>query len=282
MKKKSLTILMTSMMVLGMAFGACAEESTEAATENSTEAMEAAETEAVKAEAAETEAETEAVKAEAAETEVETKSAEEQQADAEQLLADLKGTYEELFKVNLDEKYAQMWIDHCAAVIGEEDAQAAADMLRASISGEIYGQEAVDAYTANPDSTAFDCYFIQDVAQFTFDGNQISGTDADGKEVFSHTYSYVGMDETSGFGFAEFKSDDADAGEFTYILLAPDTPATTYHIEFRYGSDLDALTQLYTGDYAYWMAAGILADADDEMVEAGINLFCTENLAEAE
>jgi hypothetical protein len=29
---------------------------------------------------------------------------------------------------------------------------------------------------------------------------------------------------------------------FKYVFLCPDTPATTYHIEFRYGSDLTTAT----------------------------------------
>ena len=47
-----------------------------------------------------------------------------------------------------------------------------------------------------------------------------------------------------------FESDDADSGEFTYFVLAPDTSEETYHIEFRYGSDADALSQYDAGDYA--------------------------------
>lgn len=74
-----------------------------------------------------------------------------------------------------------------------------------------------------------------------------------------------------------YKTDDADAGEFTYICLAPDTPDTTFHIEFRYGDDLEALGQMYEGKYAFWQAAGMLEDADDEVIENCIELFCTEN-----
>ena len=34
------------------------------------------------------------------------------------------------------------------------------------------------------------------------------------------------------------------------------------------------------GPYAYWLAAGIPADRDEQMVRNVIELFCTENLAE--
>ena len=56
-------------------------------------------------------------------------------------------------------------------------------------------------------------------------------------------------------GLYEFKSDDADSGEFTYFCIAPDTNDTTYHIELRYGSDLEALGKYDEGDYAYWLGS---------------------------
>ena len=65
----------------------------------------------------------------------------------------------------------------------------------------------------------------------------------------------VGMEETRGLYI--YESDDADSGEFTYFCIAPDTMKTTWHIEFRYGSDLDALEKYDAGEYAYWLAAGI-------------------------
>lgn len=39
-----------------------------------------------------------------------------------------------------------------------------------------------------------------------------------------------------------FQSTDSNEDEFKYFFLCMDTPATTYHIEFRYGSDLNDLT----------------------------------------
>ena len=77
-------------------------------------------------------------------------------------------------------------------------------------------------------------------------------------------------------GLCEYESDDADSGEFTYFCMAPDTNTTTYHIEFRYGSDLDALGQYDAGPYAYWLASGISTDYDQTMIENCIKLFCTE------
>ena len=68
------------------------------------------------------------------------------------------------------------------------------------------------------------------------------------------------------------------AGEFSYLFFLPDTMETTYHLEFRYGSDPEALMGYMKGPYAYWLAAGIAADADEAAVEKVIRLFCLENM----
>ena len=81
-------------------------------------------------------------------------------------------------------------------------------------------------------------------------------------------------------GWYEFATEDEDAGEFTCFFLAPDTPETTYHIEFRYGSDAQALESYDTGAYAYWVASGISEDYDDDMARNAIQLFCQENLSQ--
>lgn len=196
-------------------------------------------------------------------------------------LAQLEGTYDELFTVMCDPAYDQLWLDACAASVGEENAPAAADMLKAACTGTLYGEEAIAAYADDPEAAQFDCYFIQDVAQITIAGNQISGTDADGNTVFSHEYRYLGDDDIPGFTvFRVYESVDADSGEFTYFTFAPDTPAETFHIEFRYGADREALAQLMSGPYAYWLAAGMLTPYAQQDVQDVINLFCEENLAE--
>lgn len=197
------------------------------------------------------------------------------EAEAEQLLQDLAGTYEELWPVVLSEEYAQDWMDECTAIVGEDAAQEAVDMLQGSVTGTIYGQEAVDAY-ADSDSSAFFCDFLDGVKLITFEGDMISGVDADENELFSHSYTYAGYDESTGF--YEYATEDSDAGEFAYFALRGDTPDTTAHIEFRYGSDLDELVKFDSGDYAYWMASGILAGDNQEMAKESIHIFCTENL----
>ena len=200
--------------------------------------------------------------------------------EAAALLEAIKGTYEALFPVITAPEYDQIWLDPCAAVLGEEMGTAVAEMLKAACSGTIYGQEAIDAFGDGSNGAQFDCLFIGGVDQITFDGTAISGS-FEGKEVFSHEYAYVGPLSLAGMmdGYL-FETSDEDAGEFRYFYLMPDTPATTYHLEFRYGSDVDALAQYNEGPYAYWLAAGFPVDAGEEMIRNVITLFCEENLAE--
>ena len=152
-----------------------------------------------------------------------------------------------------DEKYQQIWIDDCTELVGEENAEAAYDKLASMVSGTIYGEEAVEAYKDG--DGVYDCSFKEGVNKLEFDGSDsvIKGYDSEGKEIFSHTYHYVGIEEVRGL--YEFKSDDADSGEFTYFCIAPDTNDTTYHIELRYVSDLEALGKYDEGDYAYWLGS---------------------------
>lgn len=196
---------------------------------------------------------------------------------AAQLLNDLTGSYQELWPVILADEYKQTWLDDCTALVGEDNAEAAFEKLSSMVTSDVYGEDAVKAY-ANGGGAYF-CGFTNSLATLTFDGetSTISGTDKDGNELFSHTYHYIGMEPVRGL--YEFESDDADSGEFTYFFLAPDTSAETYHIEFRYGSDADALSQYDAGDYAYWLASGISTDCDQTMIDNCIELFCTENLA---
>ena len=99
--------------------------------------------------------------------------------------------------------------------------------------------------------------------------------------MFSHEYAYAGKLSLSGLmeGYL-FETADESAGEFKYFYMMPDTPATTYHLEFRYGSNTDDLSKYNEGSYAYWLAAGFPVDADEELIKNVITLFCEENLAE--
>lgn len=107
----------------------------------------------------------------------------------------------------------------------------------------------------------------------------------------THTYEYLGQynigdGEVLNWGGVEmpvafpcdvYKSTD-DAGEFTYFFFRDDTMAETYHIEFRYGSDLEELQGYLKGNYAYWLSAGIDDAADLHTIDNCIALFCLENM----
>lgn len=197
---------------------------------------------------------------------------------ANQLLSDLTDTYQELWPVILDDQYKQTWIDDCAKLVGEDNAEASYEKLASMVSGDVYGEDAVKEYKDG--GGAYFCGFTEGLSKLEVDGDTatITGYDKNDKKLFSHQYDYVGMEETRGL--YEFQSRDEDSGEFTYFYFAPDTSDTTYHIEFRYGSDANALAQYDAGDYAYWLASGISTEYDTDMVDNCINLFCTENLSE--
>lgn len=200
----------------------------------------------------------------------------ENQEEAEQLLLDLKGTYGKLWDVVLADEYKQFWLDNCTELVGEENADGAFEMLSYMVTGTLTGEEAVDAYKDG--GMAYCCDFLQGVSEFTFDGKEFSGVDENGNELFRHTYHYIGMESARSLYI--YESDDDNSGEFTYFFIAPDTMETTWHIEFRYGSDLEALKSYDTGKYAYWLASGISTDYTQSDAENAINLFCTENLSE--
>ena len=199
-------------------------------------------------------------------------------------------SYDNLFDVILDEKYSDIWYKYCAAVMGEDNAEAAAAFLKGSISSDIYGQEAVD-HIAETGAAAFDCWYINDAAQFTFNSDMTATVTLTDGSQSTHTYEYLGQynigdGEVLNWGGVEmpvafpcdvYKSTD-DAGEFTYFFFRDDTMAETYHIEFRYGSDLEELQGYLKGNYAYWLSAGIDDAADLHTIDNCIALFCLENL----
>jgi hypothetical protein len=201
--------------------------------------------------------------------------------ETDAFLQKLDGTYEELFPVLTSEKYDDYWLEKVTSFVGQENAATYTESLKTACTAKIYGAEAVEAYP-DLENARFNCYFINGIDRLTFAGNSISGT-LNGTSVFSHTYTYQEDNSLSGMmDVRVYKSDDANAGEFTYFLLCPDTPSSTYHIEFRYGSDLNALLELISGNYAYWLAAGIPVDSNTDFVKSCIDLFIEENLGAGE
>ena len=200
-----------------------------------------------------------------------------------EVLNALQGTYQQFFTNGVfNSKYDSIWHDYCAAVVGESAADATVAAMKRSIGGTLYGEEAVSKYSAAPETTQFFCDFTNDISTITIDGSNISGKDKNGNTVFSHTYYYLETAPSKdfpGFTFDVFATNE-EAGEFKYFAFAPDTPDTTYHIEFRYCGEYEDVLSLLSGKYAYWLAAGIrdVDIANDSTTENVIGLFCTENM----
>ena len=145
--------------------------------------------------------------------------------------------------------------------------------------GDVYGEEAIAKYSADPESMRFDCYYIGGVAKMTIEGNVISGVDAEGNEIFRHTYAPVEIENNEN-GFIFYKTEDENAGQFTYFAFGGDTMAETFHLEFRYAEDLADLMSWFEGNYAYWNVGAIAENYTEEEILGAINLFATENKPE--
>ena len=83
-------------------------------------------------------------------------------------------TYGNLFEVILAEDCDQLWLDYCGAVVGEANAADTVSGLKASISSDLYGEDAIAAFAEG--GMAFDCWYIHDAAAFTFEGNTVTVT----------------------------------------------------------------------------------------------------------
>ena len=215
-----------------------------------------------------------------------TVAAQENSPSGEEFLKNLKGTYIELFSSEtcLNPKYDALWKSEATKYVGEEKADGAVKQLVGGCQGTRTGDEAVE-YFKQQGGMQFCCHFLQGVRKITFSGNRISGVNKDGKRLFSRKYRFVGKDaegnfiyESMGKGESAARGDkDKQPDEFRYFWMRPDSPAETHHIEFRYGSDKELLTQLMAGKYAYWMASGVRVGHEDEW-QKSIVLFVGENL----
>lgn len=196
-------------------------------------------------------------------------------SDGDAFLKSLKGTYVELFSAQtcLSSTLSALWRSEAAKFVGKEKADGAVRQLVSACQGTVTGEKAVSAY-ANGKSFQFCCSFLQGVAKITFRGNRISGADKQGKRLFSHSYHFVEKDSEGNY---IYESNDKNPDEFRFFWMRPDSPSSTHHIEFRYGSDKRQLAQLLTGKYAYWMASGVREGHKDEWRKSVV-LFVGENL----
>ena len=205
----------------------------------------------------------------------------------DEMLLKLTGTYIELFPEFAKEEYKDYWLECIGAYV--DDAAVAETyyaMLTDNFMGTLRGQEAIDAYSSGPDAILFNCFFEDGVTKFNVSGDVISGVDAEGSELFRHSYHFVEDIPVTFYGqelgtdLHVYMTDDADAGPFTYFAFADDTLGETWHIEFRYGERIEDLANYTEGEYAYWLAAGINDGYKDSQIQACIKLFVDENVGE--
>ena len=197
-------------------------------------------------------------------------------------------TYVSLFDVIVSDQWTPVWVDYVSAVIGEDMAAEMTSGLQNAITSDLYGEAAVAAFADG--GYAFDCDFINGAQSLTFKDDTVTILRTNGASE-THIYEYLGqynvgdgetmlyqgMEIPMAFPVDVYKSID-EAGEFNYFLLREDTMEETYHIEFRYGRDLEALQGYLVGPYAYWLAAGIDEAADEDTIRCVIALFCLENM----
>ena len=134
-------------------------------------------------------------------TDEQTPPAADQSTTTDDYLTGIGGTYVELFPELSKSEYRNIWIDATAPLVGAENAEATTDLLLGMCMAEPYGPEAAEKYEADPDSMAFNCYFLGGIDKFVMDGHTITGLDAQGQEVFSHTYKLLDEKNENGFIF---------------------------------------------------------------------------------
>lgn len=213
-------------------------------------------------------------------------NAAESDVTGDNFLSKIVGEYQPLFEgATYNKEYDHYWNDYTAAVVGKTAAADTVAYLKASVGGDKYGPE------ANPGQ--FFCGFIG-AEKITFggtDGKTVTFTGTDGAQV-THEYAFVensaatgtyeGMDMAMD-GYLYQATDDKD-DEYEYLLMFPDTPDTTYHLEFRYAPTKEEVTALLSGARGSWVASAIptkaLTETSEEMLQNVISLFVVENLAE--
>lgn len=202
-------------------------------------------------------------------------------------LSQVIGTYQPLFEgATMNSEYDHYWHDYTAAVVGASAAEDTVAYLKASIGATGYGE--------NAEAPNFFCGFTNDVATITFggeDGKTVTFTKKDGTSV-THTYAFVKEAAATGtFGEYEmamggnlYQAQEGPEDEFRYLLMFPDTPDTTFHLEFRYAGTEEDVTNLLDGPYGYWVGSAIassaLSEENEDTLQKVISLFVVENLAE--
>ena len=207
-------------------------------------------------------------------------------SEGEDFLTQIIGAYQPLFEgATFNEEYDHYWHDYAAAVVGAAAAEEAVASIKASVGAQSYGAEA--------DAPNFFCGFTGGVTAITFggaDGKTVTYARQDGSTTIHYTFvkeasakGMYGDFEMAMAGYL-YEAQEADAGMFKYLLMFPDTPDTTFHLEFRYAETEADVCNLLDGPCAYWVAGAIassaLTEADEDTLQKAISLFVVENLVE--
>ena len=198
-----------------------------------------------------------------------------QSLSGEEYLKGLKGVYVELFSQEtcLNPKFDALWKSEALKYVDISKVDSVLEAIQGVCQGMRIGADAI-AHFKQQDGMQFCCAFQQGVSRFVVKGHKISGYNANNKLVFAHKYHFLEMDANGNY---IFESTDNNQDEFRYFWFMPDSPKSTYHIEFRYGNDKAQLSQMMEGKYAFWMAAGVRKGHEDEW-RKGISLFVEERL----
>ena len=203
----------------------------------------------------------------------------------ETFLSGIIGEYQPLFEgATFNSAYDHYWHDYTAAVVGASAADDTVAYMKTSIGAKGYGDQ--------NEAPNFFCGFTGDVATITFggeDGRTVTFTKTDGTSV-THTYAFLEEADAAGkYGDVDMKmsgylyqAQEGPADEFQYLLMFPDTPDTTYHLEFRYAKTEENVENLTGGPYAYWVGSAIqksaLTEENEDTLQKVISLFVVENL----
>ncbi len=207
--------------------------------------------------------------------------------EGETFLTRVIGAYQPLFDgATFNAEYDHYWYDYAAAVVGASAADDTVAYMKSSVGSQGYGAQA--------DAPNFFCGFAGGVTSISFggeDGKTVTYTKENGTTATVH-YAFVKEAAATGmYGEYEMRMDgylyeaqEADAGMFRYLLMFPDTPDTTYHLEFRYAETEADVENLLEGPCAYWVGSAIqssaLTEEDEDTLQKVISLFVVENLAE--
>lgn len=108
------------------------------------------------------------------------------------------------------------------------------------------------------------CGLEDDIVRFEFAEEEITAMDSAGKTVFSHKYNYIRTLDNAIEGAAVYiyKTDDSDAGQYTYLCLTlPDVEAdeggvmTYFRLRYAEESYEDLFSEDYNG------ITGVMVDA---------------------